>query len=61
MNGPAWLEDVQALAACRPSLRIGTEHAVNVARARETRCHALAACCPGTLSCAREAGGGDAG
>jgi hypothetical protein len=35
MNGPAWLEDVQALAACRPSLRIGTEHAANAARARE--------------------------
>jgi hypothetical protein len=31
----AWLEELQSLAACRPSLRIGTEHAANAARARE--------------------------
>ena len=60
MSRPARLEGLQTLAACRPRLGIGNEHAVNVARARETGCHALAACFPGTVSGAREAGGGDA-
>lgn len=59
MNGPAWLGDMQALAARCPRLDIGTDHAANVARAREDGRHALAGAWAMYRCLARMAGGGD--